>query len=91
VAAAKPNHRTSIRKKTRDLSMSSAPRLDRESRWARSSTSFLRQRVRSRSLAISGENEAAPQQPALQELGQPAGVGHVGLAAGQVLDVVGID
>jgi hypothetical protein len=46
-----------------------------------------------RPLAVAGEipqlpdrgwrDEAAPQQPMLQQLGQPGGIGHVGRAAGQ--------
>jgi hypothetical protein len=36
-------------------------------------------------------DEAAPQQPTLQQLAQPGGIAHVGLAAGQELDVPGVD
>src|SRR5215207_3231249 len=52
-------------------------------------------------LAVAGEipqlpdgrrrHEAAPQQPMLQQLRQPGGIGHVGLAAGQDLDLAGVD
>jgi len=35
-------------------------------------------------------DEAAPQQPVLQQLRQPGGIAHVGLAAGQDLDVAGV-
>jgi len=36
-------------------------------------------------------HEAAPQQPVLQQLGQPGRVANIGLAAGQELDVAGVD
>jgi hypothetical protein len=36
-------------------------------------------------------HEAAAQQPVLQQLRQPGGIGDVGLAAGQDLDVAGVD
>jgi hypothetical protein len=36
-------------------------------------------------------DEAAPQQPVLQQLAQPGGIAHIGLAAGQQLDVPGVD
>jgi hypothetical protein len=36
-------------------------------------------------------HEAAPQQPTLQQLTQPGGITDIGLAAGQDLDVAGVD
>jgi hypothetical protein len=52
-------------------------------------------------LAVAGEipqlpdgrrgHEAASQQPMLEQLRQPGGIGHVGLAAGQDLDLTGVD
>jgi hypothetical protein len=52
-------------------------------------------------LAVAGEvaqdpdrrrrDEAAPQQAVLEELGEPGGVAHVGLAPGQDPDVPGVD
>jgi hypothetical protein len=36
-------------------------------------------------------HEAAPQQPTLQQLTQPGRIADVGLAAGQDLDVAGVD
>ena len=52
-------------------------------------------------LAVAGEiaqlanrrrrDEAAPQQPTLQQLSKPGGIADVGLAAGQDLDVAGVD
>ena len=52
-------------------------------------------------LAVAGEvaqdpdrrrrDEAAPQQAVLEELGEPGGVAHVGLAPGQDPDVTGVD
>jgi hypothetical protein len=36
-------------------------------------------------------HEAAPQQPVFQQLGQPGGVADIGLAAGEDLDVAGVD
>ena len=57
--------------------------------------------VWNRPLAVAGEipqladgrrrHEAAPQQPMLQQLRQPGRVTDIGLAAGQDLDVAGID
>ena len=38
-----------------------------------------------------GGHEAAAQQAVLEQLGQPGGVTHVGLAPGQDLDVAGVD
>ena len=38
-----------------------------------------------------GRHEAAAQQAVLEQLGQPLGVSHVGLAARQDLDVAGVD
>ena len=38
-----------------------------------------------------GRHEARPQQPRLQQLAQPGGVGDVGLAARHLLDVPGVD
>ena len=38
-----------------------------------------------------GRHEAGPQQPGLQQLAQPRGVRDVGLAAGDLLDVAGVD
>lgn len=39
---------------------------------------------------LSGRHEASPQQTALEQLGQPGGVGCVGLASRQVLHVAGV-
>ena len=36
-------------------------------------------------------HKAPPQQPMLQQLRQPGGIGHIGLAARQDLDVPGVD
>jgi len=48
--------------------------------------------VRSRRRAITGGgHEAAFQQAALEQLGEPGRIGHVGLSARDVLDVVGVD
>jgi hypothetical protein len=54
-----------------------------------------------RPLAVAGQvaqladwgwgNEAAPQQPVLQQLRQPGGISHIGLAPGHDLDVAGVD
>ena len=65
------------------------------SRWtsrARSRVIAVRVRVRSRSCRIGsgGTNEPADQ-AVRAELGQPGRVRDIGLAAGQVLDVPGVD
>src|SRR5439155_16266921 len=36
-------------------------------------------------------HKATPQQPRLQQLTKPGGIGDVGLAAGHLLDVAGVD
>ena len=53
---------------------------------------WLRCRVRSRSSRIGcGGTKLAPQQAVLQQLGDPLAVLDVGLAAGHLLDVLGVD